>query len=98
LTKPGGVPSMIQETVEDLAATILSLDEEDLAEQLTHYKEIMEDFNPTPEWEKAVIAFFLINGVRVKNNLLHAQSRKKNLLRFYQPDCSHRPTRLRVVK
>jgi hypothetical protein len=89
---------MIQETVEDLAATILSLDEEDLAEQLTHYKEIMEDFNPSPEWEKAVIAFFLINGVRVKNNLLHAQSHKKKLLRFNQPDCSRRQPRLRVIK
>jgi hypothetical protein len=89
---------MIQETVEELAATILSLDEEDLAEHLTHYKEIMEDFNPTPEWEKAVIAFFLINGVRVKNNLLHAQSDRKNLLRFRQPDCTAGQPRLRVVK
>ncbi len=89
---------MIQETVEDLAATILSLDEEDLAEQLTHYKEIMEDFNPTPEWEKAVIAFFLINGVRVKNNLLHAQSRKKHLLRFCRSNSSRTEKRLRVIK
>jgi hypothetical protein len=89
---------MIQEMVEDLAATILSLDEEDLAEHLKHYKEIMEDFNPTPEWEKAVIAFFLINGVRVKNNLLHAQSHKKHLLRLHQPDRSRTERRLRVVK
>jgi len=89
---------MIQETVEDLAATILSLDEEDLAEQLAHYKEIMEDFDPTPEWEKAVIAFFLINGVRVKNNLLHAQSHSKHLLRFRQSDSSFKEKRLRVVK
>ena len=89
---------MIQETVEDLAATILSLDEEDLAEHLTHYKEIMEDFNPTPEWEKAVIAFFLINGVRVKNNLLQAQSHRKHLFRFHQSDCSRAEKRLRVIK
>lgn len=89
---------MIQETVEELAATILSLDEEDLAEQLTHYKEIMEDFDPSPEWEKAVIAFFLINGVRVKNNLLHAQSHRKHLLRFHQSDRSFKEKRLRVVK
>jgi hypothetical protein len=89
---------MIQETVEDLAATILSLNEEDLAEQLTHYKEIMEDFDPSPEWEKAVIAFFLINGVRVKNNLLHAQSHRKHLLRFRQSDCSYKEKHLRVVK
>lgn len=89
---------MIQKTVEELAAQILSLDEKDLAGQLTHYKEIMEDFHPTPEWEKAVIAFFLINGVRVKNNLLHAQSHRKNLLRFRQPDRVCVQPKLRVVK
>lgn len=89
---------MIQQTVEELAAQILSLDEKDLAGQLTHYKEIMEDFHPTPEWEKAVIAFFLINGVRVKNNLMCAQYHRRNLLRFRQPDCSHTQPKLRVVK
>ncbi len=89
---------MIQKTVEELAAQILSLDEKDLASQLTHYKEIMEDFHPTPEWEKAVIAFFLISGIRVKNNLLHAQSHRKNLLRFRQSDGSRTQRKLRVVK
>ncbi len=89
---------MIQETVEELAAQILSLDEKDLARQLTHYKEIMEDFHPTPEWEKAVIAFFMISGVRVKNNLLHAQSNRKNLLSYRQPDSRRGQPKLRVVK
>ncbi|AEB08350.1 hypothetical protein [Desulfobacca acetoxidans] len=89
---------MIQKTVEDLAATVLSLDEDGLAKQLKHYKKIMEDFSPTPEWEKAVIAFFLINGVRVKNNLMDAQSRRNNLFQFSQPDPHRQQTRLRVVK
>lgn len=89
---------MIQKKVEELAAQILSLDEKDLAGQLTHYKEIMEDFHPSPEWEKAVIAFFLISGIRVKNNLLQAQSQRKNLLRFHQSDCSRSQPKLRVVK
>lgn len=89
---------MIQKKVEELAAEILSLDEKDLAGQLTHYKEIMEDFHPSPEWEKAVIAFFLISGIRVKNNLLQAQSQRKNLLRFRQSDCSRSQPKLRVVK
>jgi len=89
---------MIQKTVEELAAQILSLDEEDLASQLTHYKEIMEDFHPTPEWEKAVIAFFLISGIRVKNNLLHAQVHRKNLHHLRQSDCSRIRANLRVVR
>jgi hypothetical protein len=89
---------MIQKTVEELAAQILSLDEKDLAGQLSHYKEIMEDFHPTPEWEKAVIAFFLISGVRVKNNLLNAQTNRQNLIRLRQPDRSQTQRQLRVVK
>jgi len=89
---------MIQKTVEELAAKILSLDEKDLASHLKHYKEIMEDFHPTPEWEKAVIAFFMISAVRVKNNLLHAQSNQKNLLRFRQADRCHSQPKLRLVK
>lgn len=90
---------MIKKTVDDLAAAILSLDEEDLAAQLNHYKKIMEDFQPTKEWEKAVIAFFLINGVKIKNNLLQAQiQRQQNLPRFCQPDLPVRNRRLRLVK
>ncbi len=89
---------MINKTVEDLAAAILSLDEQDLTAQLAHYKKIMEDFQPTKEWEKAVIAFFLINGVRIKNNLLQAQIQKKRLPCFCQPDHLPQKRRLRVVK
>ncbi len=89
---------MIQKTVEELAAQILSLDEKDLAGQLSHYKEIMEDFHPTPEWEKAVIAFFLISGVRVKNNLLNAQTNRQNLIRLRKTDRSQTQRQLRVVK
>jgi hypothetical protein len=33
----------------------------------------MEQFEPTPQWERAVIAYFLINGVRVKNALKHGK-------------------------
>lgn len=89
---------MIKKTVDDLAAAILNLNEEDLAAQLNHYKKIMEDFQPTKEWEKAVIAFFLINGVKIKNNLLQAQVHKQTLPRFCQPDSPKRTRRLRIVK
>ena len=89
---------MINKMVDDLASAILSLDERDLTAQLAHYKKIMEDFQPTKEWEKAVIAFFLINGVRIKNHLWQAQIQKKRLRYFSQPDQSPRNRRLRVVK
>jgi hypothetical protein len=33
----------------------------------------MERFEPTKEWEKAVIVFFIINAVRAKNHIFNEQ-------------------------
>jgi hypothetical protein len=35
----------------------------------------MEQWDTSPEWERAVIAYFLINGVRVKNALKQGRTR-----------------------
>jgi hypothetical protein len=51
----------------------------------------MEQFEPTPAWERAVIAYFMINGVRVKNALKHGKLNTPQ----YNSDC--RPA-LRLVK
>ena len=51
----------------------------------------MEEFEPGPAWERAVIAYFLINGVRVKNALKQGKMHSQELT----PGC--RPA-LRVVK
>jgi hypothetical protein len=33
----------------------------------------MEHFEPTKEWERAVIIFFIINAVRAKNHIFNEQ-------------------------
>jgi hypothetical protein len=60
---------MIAEAIERLADRVLAYEETDLTELINHFKTRMEQSEPGPEWERAVIAYFLINGVRVKNAL-----------------------------
>jgi hypothetical protein len=82
---------MIAEAIERIADRVLAYEETDLTALLNHFKNRMEQFEPNPSWERAVIAYFLINGVRVKNALkqgkMHSQDR----------DVGNRPA-LRVVK
>ena len=65
---------MIAESIERLADRVLAYEETDLTALLNHFKTRMEQCEPSPEWERAVIAYFLINGVRVKNALKHGKS------------------------
>jgi hypothetical protein len=51
----------------------------------------MEQFEPGPAWERAVIAYFLINGVRVKNALKQGKMNSQELTPGRRPA-------LRVVK
>ena len=62
---------MLEKTLENIAERILALDEASLTELLPRYKKRMETFEATDEWEKAVIIFFLINAVRVKNSIFN---------------------------
>ena len=68
---------MISEAIERLADRVLAYEETDLTALLNHFKTRMEQFEPTPEWERAVIAYFLINGVRVKNALKHGKTQRR---------------------
>ncbi len=65
---------MIAESIERLADRVLAYEEADLTALLNHFKTRMEQCDPSPEWERAVIAYFLINGVRVKNALKHGKT------------------------
>jgi hypothetical protein len=65
---------MIVEAIERLADRVLAYEETDLSALLNHFKTRMEQCEPSPEWERAVIAYFLINGVRVKNALKHGKT------------------------
>ena len=71
---------MITEALESLAERVLAYEETDLRALLHHFKTRMEQWDTSPEWERAVIAYFLINGVRVKNALKRGRNngRKRN--------------------
>lgn len=69
---------MLDKTLTQIAEHILGLDEASLTELLPYYKKIMDNFEPTKEWETAVIIFFLINSVRVKNTLFNENVMKEN--------------------
>jgi hypothetical protein len=60
---------MIPEALEMIADRVLALDDAKLKDLLNHYKDRITQEEPNRSWERAVIAFFLINGVRVKNSL-----------------------------
>jgi hypothetical protein len=82
---------MIAEAIERLADRVLAYDEPDLNKLLNYFKTRMEELEVSPAWERAVIAYFLINGVRVKNAL-----KKGNTLKTERRQ-GGRPT-LRLVK
>ena len=82
---------MIEEALERLADRVLAYEETDLTSLLNHFRTRIEQPEPTPEWERAVIAYFLINGVRVKNVLKHGKSHQR------EPIPGSRPA-LRLVK
>lgn len=71
---------MIEDAIERLVDRVLAYKETDLTSLLNHFKSRMEQCEPTPEWERAVIAYFLINGVRVKNVLKHRKSHRRELI------------------
>ncbi|MBU2550838.1 MAG: hypothetical protein KKB20_20680 [Proteobacteria bacterium] len=62
---------MLDKVLDQIAERIISLDEASLTQLLAKYKKQMEEFQPTREWEKSVIIFFLINAVRVKNSIFN---------------------------
>ena len=82
---------MIAEAIERLADRVLAYDEPDLNELLNYFKTRMEELEVSPAWERAVIAYFLINGVRVKNAL-----KRGDRIKTEHPQ-GGRPT-LRLVK
>jgi hypothetical protein len=63
----------IENSLDKIAENILYLDEASLAALWEKYKTKMEQFSFTPEWEKAVIIFSIINAVRVKNAIFNEQ-------------------------
>jgi predicted house-cleaning noncanonical NTP pyrophosphatase (MazG superfamily) len=66
-----------------IAENILHIDEASLTSLWDKYKNKVEQFSNSSEWEKAVIIFSIINTVRAKNaifneKLLNNKAHKKN--------------------
>jgi len=64
---------MLDSSLDKIAEKILGLDEASLTALWEKYKYQMEHFETTREWEKSVIIFFIINAVRVKNQIFNEQ-------------------------
>jgi predicted house-cleaning noncanonical NTP pyrophosphatase (MazG superfamily) len=54
-----------------IAENILHIDEASLTSLWDKYKNKVEQFSNSSEWEKAVIIFSIINAVRAKNAILN---------------------------
>lgn len=69
--------TMIESVLDKMAERILSLDEASLTSLWEKYKRRMEHFEPSKEWEKGIIIFFIINAVRAKNHIFNEQIRRQ---------------------
>lgn len=82
---------MIPEALEKIADHVLSLDDSDLNILLDHYKDRISQGDPTRSWERAVIAYFVLNGIRVKNTMKQGKLQRQCLASGNSP-------RLRLIK
>ncbi len=62
---------MLEKALDRIAEQITSLDEASLSQLRKKYLDRLFQFEPTREWERAVIIYFIINGVIAKNNLFN---------------------------
>ena len=63
----------VETSLDKIAENILYLDEASLTSLWEKYKSKMEQFSYSPEWEKSVIIFSIINSIRVKNAIFNEQ-------------------------
>ena len=63
----------LEDSLNKIAENILYLDEASLTSLWEKYKAKMENFSFSPEWEKAVVIFSIINSIRVKNAIFNEQ-------------------------
>jgi hypothetical protein len=61
----------IEESLQSLADRILNFDEASLVQLQEKYLKKVSEFSPNKEWEKAVVVYFMINSVRVKNKIFN---------------------------
>ncbi|OPY84875.1 MAG: hypothetical protein A4E71_02371 [Smithella sp. PtaU1.Bin162] len=89
----------IENSLDKIAENILYMDEASLSSLWNKYKTKMEQFSFTPEWEKAVIVFSIINAVKVKNAIYNEQIiNKQTPQTISHPGRSNGKPNLKLVK
>ncbi len=88
---------MLEKALHKIAEQILHFDEASLRQLRQKYMERVLNFEPTKEWEKSVIIYFIINGVIAKNHLFNQNilAREK---RRETPKTKEKPSHLRLIK
>jgi len=91
---------MIEKALQNIAERILALDEASLSGLWEKYKARLEDFDTTEEWERSAIIFFIINSVKVKNNIFNKQilTRQKDTASEEKTTASDTPSYLKRIK
>jgi hypothetical protein len=67
----------LEDALDKIAESIRCLDEASLTSLWEKYRAKVEDFSFTPQWEKAVIIFSIIESVHVKNSIFNLEMLKK---------------------
>lgn len=68
----------LENSLNKIAETILHFDEASLAFLWGKYKNKVENFSNTQEWEKAVVIFYIINSVITKNAIFNEKMLQAN--------------------
>ena len=97
---------MLEKALDKIAERITALDEASLTQLRKKYLNKLFQFEPTKEWEKAVIIYFIINGVIAKNNLFNHHILEGQKGEMQQKETEEKPPRggktkkgkLKVVK
>ena len=72
------IMNSLENSLNKIAENILHIDEASLTSLWDKYKNKVEQFSNSSEWEKAVIIFSLINAVRAKNAIINENLLKNN--------------------
>jgi len=67
----------MEKALEKIAEQILSFDEASLIHLKEKYRLRIENFDGTKDWEKAVIAYCMINAVSMKNMMFNEKVLKR---------------------
>jgi hypothetical protein len=89
-----GVILGIEKVLLELADRILDFDEASLAQLQEKYLKKVSEFSPTREWERAIVVYFMINSVRVKNKIFNEKLKEPSAK---EPDKSSKNF-LKVIK